>query len=193
MDFLTKIREKILTYLPDFDIEILEIGLAKFELMQVSAGDFLVNPEEVIKGIFITEKAITRGLRFLENGEEKTMWIEPEMKFVTDFKSYKFRTPSNSGIQVYEDSNVGLIRREVLLDLYNTYHDWARFGNAIMEEYLIYIFYMTNMMVDNDAKANYSLIEKHFPRFLQVVPLKHIASRFNISPVTISRIRGEKS
>lgn len=31
------------------------------------------------------------------------------------------------------------------------------------------------MMVDNDAKANYSLIEKQFPRFLQVVSLKHIA------------------
>jgi len=193
MNFKDKLREKILYYLPDFNPEILEKGLEKFELQQFSAGEYLIKAGEVAKGVFIAEKSISRAYQMKENGEEKTMWIEPEMKFITDFSSYKFGTPSIYSIHLYEDSEVFLIKTEDLKHLYTTYHDWARFGVSIVEEYLIYIFYMTNLMVDNDAKANYSLIEQQFPRFLQVVPLKHIASRFNVSPVTISRIRANKS
>ena len=48
-------------------------------------------------------------------------------------------------------------------------------------------------MVDNDAKANYSLIEQQFPRFLQVVPLKHIASRFNVSQLLFQELEQTKA
>lgn len=47
-------------------------------------------------------------------------------------------------------------------------------------------------MFYDDAIATYQLIENHYSRFLRVVPLRHIASRLNIAPTTISRIQNSK-
>ena len=75
MNFKDKLREKILYYLPDFNPEILEKGLEKFELQQFSAGEYLIKAGEVAKGVFIAEKSISRAYQMKENDEEKTMWI----------------------------------------------------------------------------------------------------------------------
>ncbi|WP_313214989.1 hypothetical protein [Soonwooa sp.] len=61
-----------------------------------------------------------------------------------------------------------------------------------MERYFIYFFISTNLMFYDDAIATYQLIENHYSRFLCVVPLRHIASRLNITPITISRIQNSK-
>jgi CRP-like cAMP-binding protein len=77
MNFKDKLREKILYYLPDFNPEILEKGLEKLESQQFSAGEYLINAGEITPGVFIAEKSISRACQIKENGEEKTMWIEP--------------------------------------------------------------------------------------------------------------------
>ncbi len=192
MSFKHLLKEKILQFHPHFNEEVLELGLQKFKCMDVQAGDHIVNSGDVISELFIAEKSISRAYRVSEDGEEQTLWIEPELKFLTDMESFRNGTPNFMNIQLYEDSEVMYIDRKDLVELYATYHDWSLFGNALMEDYLIYIFSITNLMFSNDATSNYQLIEKHYARYLQVVPLKHIASRLNVSPITISRIRGDK-
>lgn len=192
MSFKHLLKEKILQFHPYFNEEVLELGLQKFKCMDVQAGDHIVNSGDVISELFIAEKSISRAYRVSEDGEEQTLWIEPELKFLTDMESFRNGTPNFMNIQLYEDSEVMYIDRKDLVELYATYHDWSLFGNALMEDYLIYIFSITNLMFSNDATSNYQLIEKHYARYLQVVPLKHIASRLNVSPITISRIRGDK-
>ena len=133
MNFKDKLREKIFYYLPDFNPEILEKGLEKLESQQFSAGEYLINAGEITLGVFIAEKSISRACQIKENGEEKTMWIEPEMKFLTHFSSFKFGIPRIYSIHLYENSDVFFIKTEDLRYLYNTYHDWARFGVSVYE------------------------------------------------------------
>ncbi len=192
MSFKHLLQVKILQLHPQFNKEILEIGLRKFKCMQVQAGDHIVNSGDVISELFVAEKSISRAYRTSENGEEQTLWIEPELKFLTDMESFRNGMPNHMNIQLYEDSEVMYIDRKDLLELYAKYHDWSLFGNALMEEYLIYVFSITNLMFSNDATSNYQLIAQSYPRFLEVVPLKHIASRLNVTPITISRIRKDK-
>lgn len=190
--FEAQLRKKILSYYPEFDSDALENGLKKFQLKKFKSGDYLFKNGIVSNKLFITEKSITRNYLLLENSEEKTMWIEPEMSFITDFESFKSNEPSIYNIHLYEDSDVYFITNEDLESLYKEYHEWAIFGIRILEEYLIYTFKITNAFLFNDATENYLLIEKNYSRYLQVVPLKHIASRLGISPITISRIRSER-
>ncbi len=192
MSFKHLLKEKILQFHPNFDRNSLEEGLKKFRCMEVQAGDHIVNSGDVISELFIAEKSISRAYRISDDGEEQTLWIEPEMKFLTDMASFRDGTPNYMNIQLYEDSEVMYIDRNDLVELYATYHDWSLFGNALMEDYLIYVFSITNLMFSNDATSNYQLIEKQYPRYLDIVPLKHIASRLNVSPITISRIRSDK-
>ena len=192
MSFKYLLKAKILQLYPYFNEEILELGLEKFKCMDVQAGDHIVNSGDVISELFIAENSISRAYRVSDSGEEQTLWIEPELQFLTDMESFRNGTPNHMNIQLYETSEVMYIERKDLLELYSKYHDWSLFGNALMEEYLIYVFTITNLMFSNDATANYQLIAQNYPRFLDVVPLKHIASRLNVTPITISRIRNDK-
>lgn len=190
--FEALLRKKILSYNPEFDTEILEAGLKKFQIKNYKAGDHLIKAGEVSDKLFISEKSISRNYFIQEDGEEKTIWIEPESSFITDFESFKSSEPSLYNIHLYEDSDVYFITNEDLEFLYREYHEWAVFGVRILEQYLIYTFKITNTFLFNDALSNYLLLEKNYSRYFQVVPLKHIASRLGISPITISRIRARR-
>lgn len=190
--FKQKLREKILTYKPDFDLEILSIGLNHFQLSDCKAGDDIVRAGELCRKVFFVEKSISRCYFVGEDGEEKTLWLEPEMSFITDYESFNLQAISKCNIHIYEDSLIFSIDREVLLNLYNTYHEWALVGIAIMETHFLNLFKITTTIHFNDASSNYEHVESYFAKYLDVVPMKHIASWFNISAVHLSRIRAER-
>ena len=73
--FRKLLREKILRYKPDFNLDILEIGLEKFILSEYKSGDYLVKAGHKCKNLFILENSITRSYFIGDDGEEKTLWI----------------------------------------------------------------------------------------------------------------------
>ena len=186
------IKEKVLSYKPDFNLEILEIGLEKFQVFECKSGDFILKTGEICKRIFMLEKSITRCYFLDKEGEEKTVWLEPEKTLITDYESFGTQTISKCDICCYEDSLVYSIGRESLMMLYAQYHDWAIFGLLIMEEHYISLLKIKNLISFNSATENYDYIESYFPRYLDIVPLKHLASWLNISAVHLSRIRKER-
>jgi CRP-like cAMP-binding protein len=97
--------------------------------------------------------------------------------------------PSGFSLQVYEDTTAWSITRSDLLYLYSNYSDWALFGVKLTEELHITLIDVFVNLLANDATRNYQYIEYMFPRFLQVAPLKDIASMLQISQVSLSRIR----
>ncbi len=185
------IREKVLFYKPNFDLEILELGLDKFQVTQYKGGDFILKAGEVCKAIFMVESSITRCYFVDKDGEEKTMWLEPEKKVITEFESFSTQTSSKCDICCYEDSFVYSIDKDSLMHLYIQYHDWAIFGLLVMEEHYVDLLKFQNLISFNKASENYNLLERHFCRYLDIVPLKHLASWLNISPVHLSRVRKE--
>lgn len=184
-------REKILTYKPDFNLEILEIGLEKFIMSEYKSGDYLVKAGHKCKNLFILENSITRSYFIGEDGEEKTLWIEPETSFITDYESFSSDKKSLRNIQLYHDSFVLEISREELVDLYRNHHEWTLLGIIIIEEHFINLLRLRTTLNFNDASENYKLVELYYSQYLEVVPLKHLASWLNISPVHLSRIRKE--
>lgn len=186
------LKDKVLSYKPDFDLEILEIGLEKFKISECKGGDFILKTGEICKSIFMIENSITRCYFVDRDGEEKTTWLEPEKTVVTDYESFSNQTVSRCNICCYEDSAVYSIDKESLMMLYAQYHDWAIFGLLVMEEHYVHLLKIKNLISFNSATENYDFIERHFPLFLDIVPLKHIASWLNISAVHLSRIRKER-
>ncbi len=193
IDFKEQVKEKILSYKPDFNLEILDLGLEKFKLKEFKAGDFILKEGEKFKTIFIVEKSIIRSYFLGEDGEEKTMWISPRLTFLTEYESYSTEKMNRCNIRLYEDSSVYMIDREDLTNLYANYHEWALVGILIIEEHFINLLKTTNTIRFNDACKNYDLIESFFSQYLEIVPLKHLASWLNISAVHLSRIRANRS
>ncbi|MBP0613748.1 Crp/Fnr family transcriptional regulator [Chryseobacterium sp. cx-311] len=186
------IREKVLGYKPDFDLEILEAGLEEFQVDYYTTGEYILRAGEVCKRIFMVENSITRCYFVDRDAEEKTIWLEQKSSVITEFESFSSQTTSKCNIYCYEDSKVYSIERQNLMQLYAKYHDWALFGLLVMEEHYVNLLKFGNTLSFNTASENYDLIENHFSHYLHVVPLKHLASWLNISPVHLSRIRKER-
>lgn len=189
--FRKLLREKILRYKPDFNLDILEIGLEKFILSEYKSGDYLVKAGHKCKNLFILENSITRSYFIGDDGEEKTLWIEPETSFITDYESFSSDQASLRNIRLYHDSFVFHISREELVNLYRNHHEWTLLGIIIIEEHFINLLRLRTTLNFNDASENYKLVELYYSQYLEVVPLKHLASWLNISPVHLSRIRKE--
>lgn len=183
------IREKVLSYKPDFNVEILEIGLEEFRVSHCVSGDFILKAGEICKRIFMVENSITRCYFTDKEGDEKTIWLEPAKMVITDYESFSTQTVSRCDILCYEPSAVYSIDKENLMMLYAKYHDWAIFGLLVMEEHYCNLLKFRNLITFNSASENYDFIESYFSHYLDEVPLKHLASWLNISSVHLSRIR----
>ena len=118
--------------------------------------------------------------------------MKPEQTFVTEYKSFVHQNPSQFSLQFYEDTRVWMLSRKDFLHLLQVSKNWALFGVSLTEQVHITLIDVFVNLLANDATSNYQYIEYMFPRFLQVAPLKDIASMLQISPVSLSRVRAGK-
>lgn len=183
------LQEAIKSYHPDFPAEELEAGLAYFEQRSFKAKEKVLEIGNPAEHLLFAKSAISRCYYLNQEGEEQTLWMKPEKTFITEYKSFVSQEPSNFALQFYEDTEACIISRSKLMELYAQYNSWALFGLKLTESlHVILIDVFVNLLA-NDATQNYRYIEYAFPRFLQVAPLKDIASMLNISPISLSRIR----
>ncbi len=183
------LSKEILKYHPDFAPNELAKGLELFEFKEFKAKDIILEAGKTSEYLFFPESSISRCFYLDEEGKEQTLWIKPEKTFITEYKSFVSQTPSTFSLQFYEDTQAYCISRERLTKLYKESGDWALFGILLTEAlHVILIDVFVNLLA-NDATRNYQYIEYMFPRFLQVAPLKDIASMLQISQVSLSRIR----
>lgn len=184
-----KLTEELLKYHPNFSKEVLEKGLQYFEFKEFKTKEIIATSGKVCPALFFAESSISRCFYTDEQQNEQTLWMKPEQTFFTEYKSFVHQEPSMFSLQFYENTKAAFITRENLLKLYSESQDWALFGVNLTEKLHITLIDVFVNLLANDATRNYQYIEYMFPRFIQVAPLKDIASMLQVSPVSLSRIR----
>lgn len=174
---------------PAFTEEEIALGLSYFEEKAFPAKAIISQAGTICDYLFYAESAVTRCFYHDQEGQEQTLWMKPEQTFITEYKSFVNRDKSMFSLQFYEDTKVMMISREHLLHLYTESQNWALFGTLLTEQVHITLIDVFVNLLANDATSNYRYIENMFPRFLQVAPLKDIASMLQVSQVSLSRIR----
>lgn len=183
------LKEEILKFHPEFSQEELNHGLNFFNLKTYKSKELILKEGSLSDELFFAQSSVSRCFFYDDNGDEKTVWMEPEKMFITDFESFIKNCPSKYYLQFYQDTEVWVIKRKDLLHLYENYKDWSIWGIKLMEHYHVRILDLFTIMFRNNASENYQFIEEYFSHFIQVAPLKDIASMLNLSPITLSRIR----
>lgn len=189
---MEQLRREILKLHPSFDQDELERGLKEFELKPFKAKAFALEAGKICEHLFFSKSSIVKCFSQTPEGEDHVLWMKSEQMFFTEYKSFVGGTPSMFNLQFYEDSEVYCIHRNDLMKLYASSTDWAMFGINLTESVHVTLIDVFVNLLSNDATRNYQYIEYAFPRFLQVAPLKDIASMLQVSPVTLSRIRAGK-
>jgi CRP-like cAMP-binding protein len=183
------ISSEILKVHPFFPSSKLEKIAEVFKSKQFKAKEHILREGNLCDYLIIAESSVTRCYYTDHEGKEQTLWMKPEKTFLTEYKSFVHRKPSTFNLQFYENTKVYFIHRDELLKLYKSDNDWAQFGLYLTEHLHITLIDVFVNLLANDATRNYQYIAYAFPKFLQVAPLKDIASMLQVSQVTLSRIR----
>ena len=125
--------QELLKWHPTFSVKALSVGLGYFENRSFKAKDIIFRQGELCDYMFFAENSISRCYYCNADGEEKTIWMEPEKMFITDFESFVKGNPSNSHLRFYQATEAWFISRKNLLFLYENYKDWSVFGIRLME------------------------------------------------------------
>ena len=186
------LTEEFLKYHASFTKEEIELGLSLFEEKEFTANSIISKEGEVCEYLFYAIDSITKCSYQDAEGKDQTLWMKPEKTFITEYKSFVSEEKSQFSLLFYEDTRVIMISRKNYLQLIQNSLNWSLFGVHLMERVHISLIDVFVNLLANDATRNYQYIEYMFPKFIQVAPLKDIASMLQISPVSLSRIRAGK-
>lgn len=159
-----------------------------FQKLVLPKNDHLVTQGKVARHLYFLEKGALRGYYTLDE-KEITHWFGFELDFVTSFHSFITQEPAVENIQLLEGCVLWAISKDVLMNLFNQFHEIERLVRIAYEKYYIRL---EERFVNAQFKTATELYEELLaqrPHILERVPLGQVASYLGISAETLSRIR----
>ncbi|MFO0357021.1 MAG: Crp/Fnr family transcriptional regulator [Sphingobacteriaceae bacterium] len=161
------------------------------KLQEVKKNTDLQPIGHTCKTIYFLKKGVARIYYFKEHNDI-TESFSFENNIVVRYESLFTGKPSKKAIQLLEDAEVIAIKANELFKLYDQFPDIERLFRKIFENALVDTVNRVESIQFHTAEERYNALIKEAPDVLKRVPLKYIASYLGITPVSLSRIRGQK-
>lgn len=126
---------------------------------------------------------------YLVDGEEHTGQFFFENSFVTDYESFIREEPSRQNIDALEKSELLLLTKTNLYQLYNENPKFERFGRLMAENAYLGLRRRNNELLNLNPEERYLQLIKQRPKVIERIPQHYIASYLGIQPESLSRIR----
>lgn len=159
------------------------------EIRKYKKNDYLISQNELNTNVFFIKKGGVRSFVYDENLNEATIWFSFENQVIFSSTSYILELPSAVMIQAIENSEVIVLKKEKLNELYQTKPQFNEISRAIMEIFLILLSMRAISLQTMLADVRYRRLVEYYPNILKRVPLRHIASYIGVKMETLSRIR----
>ncbi|MDH7446639.1 Crp/Fnr family transcriptional regulator [Aquimarina sp. 2201CG14-23] len=181
------LEQKIRSFTPVTDSE-MEFGLQFYRKETFKRGTHLVKPGQYIHDFYFMKQGCVT-FYSIEEGITRVMEFFTEGSFFTDLYPYIEEIPSESYLEVTEDSIVYRISKTDALKVFDHSHALERFGRLSMQKAFINNFQRINQLKNLSNQERYlQLLEKR-PSLFQRVPQYLIASYLGLTPVGLSKIR----
>lgn len=159
-----------------------------FNPIDIKKDDFFVREGQQCNRIGFLETGMIRHY-YINKKEEITRWMSLEGEFITALGSFIRSTPCNQNLQAITPCKLWVIDRESWWELYHKHEILRNFWVRMIEFNVIGFEDRVYQQLASDAEERYLYFMKHFPRFLEKVPQKYIASMIGIKPESLSRLR----
>lgn len=184
--------ETLKKYAQSFNIPFTEADLllidTYFEPQSVKRNDMILSDGKICRFIAFIVSGSVRHFH-IRDGEEKTCEMSFENQFITDFRSFTYDIASIMNLQALEDTNILIIRKEKLFELYQKCPKYETFGRLIAEQIALRATDIAMSLSSDKPEVRFkNLLEKE-PALFQRVQQKYIANFLGISPESLSRIR----
>jgi CRP/FNR family transcriptional regulator len=153
-------------------------------------GDYLVQEGKPSNQIAFIEKGLMR-IFYLADGKEINNHFFLENDYAVSYLDFLKNRPSRYNIQALENCNVLTFDKKALELAYEESKNWERFGRIIAESVYAIATNRFESFLFLSARERYVQMLKDYPRFIQRIPLYHLASYLGIERESLSRIRKE--
>ena len=178
-----------------FDLEIdipkteLNFFLENAKTKYLSKGEYFHRADKVCREIGIIKSGLLKSYVVDENGNEKIVEFYSENSFVSAFTSFITQEVTDWNIQTIENSEILIISKEFLNQLYNRNTCWTKFGLKIFETQTLKKCRREKSLLVNSASERYTIFRKQYENIENRLSLNQIALYLGIQPESLSRIR----
>lgn len=182
-----------INYIHPLADEVLEDVLQHFQKLEYPKNFLLLKQGRTCDYLWFLTKGAVRYFYTSNENKDNNVWFSIDRDIVVDTPSFLHSKPSESNIQLLEDSELFAINRNSIDSLLLKHHSFALWYIKLFEKYYV------NQIEDRigelqflTAKQRYEKLLVQFPSISQRISLGHIASYLNITQETLSRIRAGK-
>lgn len=187
--------------------ELILANIAKHISLDKNEIDFflsLLKPEEVSKkSVLLKEGQLCRDINFVHHGTLRAFYMGKEAKestimfavadwWITDMYCFINQKPAMLTITAVEDSQLFRLRKEDLDRLYLQVPKFERFFRIIMQNAYIREQLRIIENLSLSAEERYTNFLSRYPKVVQQVTQKQIASYLGITPEFLSTLRANK-
>lgn len=186
-----RLRERLITY-AQLSEEDIRLGEEYWHYKTISRNEFFNFRNSVCRHVGLILTGIFRVYYVdLKTEIEHNLIFIPEEQFLVSLKSFLTQTACPYYIEALEDSELMLIQKDHLDELYTRSHGWERFGRKLAEQYLIFNQSRAESLMTQSAEERYVDLLTLMPDIANRVSLGHISSYLGIKGPSLSRIRAQ--
>lgn len=162
--------------------------LGHFKSINKRKHQYIVQEGEIVNKEYWIIKGCLKHYFVDNTGKEHILQFGTENWWITDYESFVKQTKSKTCIDCIEDSELLYItsedRNELTAQMHKMERFWAKkskIGRIALQNRIL-------SLLQNSAKERYDLLLEQYPKLLQRVPKKMIASYLGVSRETLSRL-----
>ncbi len=163
-------------------------NLKIFKLVKLNKGQYFHKEGFVCKKIAFLMKGKIRHYYNID-GKEYTRWVSFENSFVTSFASLINEQPSFDNLECIEPCEIYSASKENFFRLKDKFPEISHFWTNSLEKEMVGYEHRVFQLISNDAEKRYLNLLELYPKFIQEIPQKYLASMLGIEPRHLSRIR----
>lgn len=178
----------------------IEVSLPKIELdffienvksVHLKKGEYFHRADKICNKIGIIKSGLLKSFVDDENGNEKIIEFYYENSFVSAYTSFITQQITDWNIQSIENTEMFIITKEFLNQLYNRNNCWIQFGLKIFETQTLIKCNREKSLLINNASERYRIFREQYKEIENRLSLNQIALYLGIQPESLSRIRKE--
>lgn len=160
----------------------------RFRPRILEKGDYLLEAGKSCREMAYIESGYLR-MYDVVDGDEITLWIGGEGRFITSLSSFMLEYPNYWNIQALTEARLQMIGREDHFKLLDRVPKWLEFDNLILTRAFSMLEQRLLTQLHTTARERYENLLEEDPEMFNHVPLQYIASMLGIKPETLSRLR----
>lgn len=161
---------------------------SKLQVREFGKKQIILQAGNVCRHSYFINKGCLRYF-YSVDGQENTGQFFFENGWYTDYESYLSGKPSKQNIETLEKSEVILLSKSDLQQLFIDIPKFEKYGRIMAENAFIGLRYRNEMLINQTAEERYLNLIKERPKVFERVPQHYIASYLGIQPQSLSRIR----